>query len=76
MINKTAEKENPLFKVDKEGFSISVKISSDEMLAHLIIETSEKDADVEIGEDELLKILNDAGVVYGIDEERLLKMSA
>ncbi len=63
MINKTAEKENPLFKVDKEGFSVSVKISSDKMLAHLIIETSEKDADVEISEDELVQQIAKPGWV-------------
>ncbi len=71
---KTAEKEAKQIQKKLSGFTLTVKISVDEMLAHLIIEQNDKDAVFALGEDELLKIINEAGVVYGINNERLSKI--
>jgi len=75
MVN-VAEKEAKQIKQKISGFTLTVKISVDKMLAHLFIEQNDKDAVLALSKDELLKILNEAGVIYGINDERLSKISS
>ncbi len=53
---------------------MTVNISPDEMRAHLIIERTDEDAVFSFGLEELTEILNQAGITYGLNNERLQKL--
>ena len=67
-------KQNAVPEVSRKGFKFSVKISPDRLLAHLVIEQERGDDEkrkFEFSREELKNILKKAGVIHGINEDKL-----
>lgn len=60
--------------VQKGSFKFNVNLSKEDMVAHLVIETQGSDEDFTTTTEELVQILNQSGVVYGINNEQLAKI--
>lgn len=74
-MSQAAQTQPSKSSVQKGQFKFNVSLSKEDMVAHLIIEPQSKDEACSITIDELVQILNESSVVYGINREQLGKIA-
>lgn len=71
---QAAQTRQTTASVQRGPFKFNVNLSKEDMVAHLVIEAQGDDKELNITTDELVQILNQSGVVYGINREQLGKV--
>lgn len=71
---QVAQKENRLHTIKQDSYRFKVFFWHDLMVAHLTVEQADQDAVFEFTVEDLVGILNQAGVVYGIKQEQLKRV--
>jgi len=74
-MEQTAAKKPPAVEVENNGFKFKALISADLMIAHLYIEQIDKDHVWDLCTKDLIDFLNNAGIIYGINNDVLEKLS-